>query len=292
MSVCSFVKRGAVGVSERTAWQSGQTPTGVPGFDGRSAGGERAVKSGRRFDSAHLHQQSLPLAQAQRLARILTRRLEPACARIEVAGSIRRGKAWVGDVELVCIPRAGGQLDALLARLEREGDEGGRRIYRSRAFLEERLAGLGLPFVHTTDVRRWGERYKRFYVWASRQYGIVAVDLFVATRENWGAIYAIRTGPGDFSQALVTHLKCCTPYRQQDGQVVVQATGAVVPVYEEADYFALAGLPVIPPERRTVAELRRALAEARRAGLRPAPAPDLRDAPDVGYPSGSQLTLW
>ena len=258
MSVCSFVKRGAVGVSERTAWQSGQTPTGVPGFDGRSAGGERAVKSGRRFDSAHLHQQSLPLAQAQRLARILTRRLEPACARIEVAGSIRRGKAWVGDVELVCIPRAGGQLDALLARLEREGDEGGRRIYRSRAFLEERLAGLGLPFVHTTDVRRWGERYKRFYVWASRQYGIVAVDLFVATRENWGAIYAIRTGPGD----------------------------------EEADYFALAGLPVIPPERRTVAELRRALAEARRAGLRPAPAPDLRDAPDVGYPSGSQLTLW
>ena len=267
---------------------------GVSGFDGQSAAGDRAVKSGRRFDSAHLHnehpQVGLPLEQAQRLARILARRLAPACARLEVAGSIRRGKAWVKDVELVAIPRAG-ELDALLARLEREGDEGGRRIYRSRAALEERLAGMGLPFVHVPDVRRWGERYKRFYVWSSRQHGIVAVDLFLATRDNWGAIFAIRTGPGDFSQALVTHLKSRTPYRQQDGQVVVQATGAVVPVPEEADYFALAGLPVIPPERRTVAELRRALAEARRAGMRPAPPPDLKSAPGVEYPSGGQLAL-
>lgn len=56
---------------------------GVSGFDGPSAAGDRAVTPGRRFDSAHLHQQpqvGLPLEQAQRLARILTRRLAPACA--------------------------------------------------------------------------------------------------------------------------------------------------------------------------------------------------------------------
>lgn len=265
---------------------------GVPGFDGRSAAGDRAMKPGRRFNSAHLHQQGLPLEQARQLARILMGRLEPACERIEIAGSIRRSKAWVKDVELVCIPKPGGQLDALLAMLEQRGDAGGRRIYRSRAYLEERLAGLGLPFVHTPDVKRWGERYKRFYVWSSKQYGIVAVDLFVATEANWGAIYTIRTGPGDFSQALVTHLRERTPYRQQDGQVVVQATGAVVTVYEEEHYFALAGLKFIPPERRTVAEFRRALAEARRDGLRPAPPPELPAQDGAGYAGNTQLTLF
>jgi DNA polymerase/3'-5' exonuclease PolX len=227
---------------------------------------------------------------AQRLAHALADALATACARIEIAGSIRRGKAIVKDVELVCIPRAG-ELDALLARLERQGTEDGRRIYRSRQVLEEALAAQGQPFVHAPDVRRWGARYKRFYVYVNPRHGIVAVDLFLATRDNWGAIYTIRTGPGDFSQALVTHLKTRTPYRQQDGQVVVGATGAVVPVPEEADYFALAGLPVIPPERRTVAELRRALAEARRAGLRPAPPPDLPAGGGSEYACGVQLAL-
>lgn len=273
-------------MSESRGKRGGQ---GVSGVDGQSAAGDRAAKPGRRFDSAHLrhvHHEGVPLGVGQRLAEALRAELAPACARVEVAGSIRRGKAQVKDVELVCIPRAG-ETDRLLARLEREGEAGGRGIFRSRAALEEELAARGLPFVHAPDVRRWGARYKRFYVYAHPRYGIVAVDLFVATRENWGAIYTLRTGPGEFVQALVTHLKQHTPYRQQDGQVVVQATGAVVPVCEEADYFALAGLPVIPPERRTVPELRRALAEGRRQG----PAPDLKSAPEREYPSGGQLTL-
>lgn len=212
----------------------------------------------------------MPLEQAQLLAQSLASTLEPGCLRIEVAGSIRRGKAFVRDIELVCVPKPSGRLDLLLLTLEREGI-GGQRIYRSRAYLEESLASQNRPFVHAPDVKRWGERYKRFYVWVNEQPGIMAVDLFLTTPQSWGAIFTIRTGPGDFSQALVTHLKHNTPYRQQDGQVVVQATGEVVAVYEETDYFALAGLPFIPPERRTVAEFRRALAAARREGLQPVP---------------------
>jgi DNA polymerase/3'-5' exonuclease PolX len=75
--------------------------------------------------------------------------------------------------------------------------------------------------------------------------------------DNWGAIFAIRTGPSDFSKALVTHIKYRTPYRQVDSALVRQFSGEVVPVPEEADYFRLAGLPWIAPERRTVAEMRR-----------------------------------
>lgn len=45
------------------------------------------------------------LEQAQRLAQQLVVDLEPACERIEVAGSIRRQRSQVKDIELVVIPR-------------------------------------------------------------------------------------------------------------------------------------------------------------------------------------------
>ncbi len=47
----------------------------------------------------------MPLAPARRLAEALVRELEPACERIEIAGSIRRGADHVGDLELLAIPR-------------------------------------------------------------------------------------------------------------------------------------------------------------------------------------------
>jgi DNA polymerase/3'-5' exonuclease PolX len=216
----------------------------------------------------------LPLAVAEMLAAKLVERLAPGCARIQVAGSVRRRKETVKDVELVCIPKCEervipgqatlfgqaaplhreqvDQLDQTLEQLLATDD---RPIFRSRRDL---LAAMGRPVGDGRDVRRWGERYKRFYLWANDRYGIVAVDLFLATVDNWGAILAIRTGPGDFSKALVTHIRYETPYQQQDGVLVRKDTGEVVPVPKEEDYFRLAGVPFIEPQRRTVAELRRA----------------------------------
>jgi DNA polymerase/3'-5' exonuclease PolX len=103
-----------------------------------------------------------------------------------------------------------------------------------------------------------GRALQRFHLWSNDRYGVVAVDLFLATVDNWGAILAIRTGPGDFSKALVTHIKYKTPYQQRDGVLVRQVSEEVVPVREEADYFRLAEVPWIAPEGRSVAALRRA----------------------------------
>ena len=49
--------------------------------------------------------QPVPLAAARAVAAALRELLEPACARVEIAGSIRRRKAKVGDLELVASPR-------------------------------------------------------------------------------------------------------------------------------------------------------------------------------------------
>ena len=39
---------------------------------------------------------------------------------------------------------------------------------------------------------------------ADPEYDTITLDLFVATRETWGYILALRTGPAEFSKRLVT----------------------------------------------------------------------------------------
>ena len=52
-----------------------------------------------------------PLAAAEAVAHELRGLLAPFCARIEVAGSIRRRRSTVGDIELLAIPRMDAQRD-------------------------------------------------------------------------------------------------------------------------------------------------------------------------------------
>lgn len=51
-----------------------------------------------------MHQERIPLQQALKLAEKIMAELAPCCARIEIAGSIRRGLPTVGDIDIVCLP--------------------------------------------------------------------------------------------------------------------------------------------------------------------------------------------
>lgn len=44
------------------------------------------------------------LAQAKSVAQEIVARLKPHCQPSEVVGSIRRGKSWVRDIDIVLIP--------------------------------------------------------------------------------------------------------------------------------------------------------------------------------------------
>ena len=46
-----------------------------------------------------------PYSQVLPIAESLVEKLRPACERIEIAGSLRREKAMVGDIEIVAVPR-------------------------------------------------------------------------------------------------------------------------------------------------------------------------------------------
>jgi len=125
------------------------------------------------------------------IANELVEILRPGCERIEIAGSIRRGKVNPKDIEIVAIPRFTEDADR-----DMFGNEyNPRRVNWLEANIFTALeTGWGFDIA----VRRNGSHYKRLM-----HHSGIACDLFITDARRWGAIYTIRTGPGQFSQMLV-----------------------------------------------------------------------------------------
>ena len=184
----------------------------------------------------------IPLADAEALARGLLDELRSACVRVEIAGSIRRRRPDVGDIEIVAIPRMDSEPWGLIEGMVRPVNR-----------LEERCALLRgpdglLPRLDERGRACWGERLKRA-TWRG-----FAADLFsVVAPAQWGAILAIRTGSAEFSRRLVTSKlhggMMPSHLRVKDG-ALWRRDGEMVPTPEEADVFAAIGLAWIPPEAR------------------------------------------
>lgn len=184
----------------------------------------------------------IPLAQAARLAEEVAWLLDPCCLRREIAGSVRRRKPHVGDIEIVAIPRLG---EPMLDLFGNESGDGPDLLDRHvRQLLEDGMFAARPDINGHTAV---GTRYKRLL------YRDAPLDLFTATEANWGQILAIRTGPGLFSKQLMSS-------RLQGGwlPVGVRSEGgqmwrgkAALEMPEEADVFALVGATVLEPWRRT-----------------------------------------
>lgn len=180
----------------------------------------------------------LPYKQALPLAEKIARELAPVTAKIEIAGSLRRKKAQIGDIEIVCIP---------LTQVNLFGDPGG-------SLLDPELEYL-IQEGRIIRGDKWGLKYKKFYVPARPELSIpeVPVDLFITTAPEWGYTFTIRTGPSDFSRS------CVTP-KQQGGYLpghlrVAEcrlwegATALETP--EERDFLEALGVGWIEPEFRS-----------------------------------------
>lgn len=184
--------------------------------------------------------------------------LRPVCEMVMIAGSLRRKTATVSDIEIVALPLvrevvAAGQIGLFDQALPTANEN----------LLDAKLAEMidrGLLRITPPpgwDARTaWGEKYRKLWIPTPTPDPLpaagawVQVDLFIADAKNWGAIATIRTGPGEFSQSLVTRIKDYTPYRQHEGYLVDMRTGKVVPVADEREYFLLAGVQWVEPEQR------------------------------------------
>lgn len=159
----------------------------------------------------------------------------PACERAGIAGSLRRGKDEVKDLEIVALPRWGHdlfeqltpdaptELDAVLARL----------------MFEKRLT-LG---------SKNGRRYKQLVV---NPLGI-KLDLFIVLPPvQYGVQLVIRTGPASFSKRFVTPRKwgglLPSHLKVRDGAIWNKEYSLETP--DEASVFAILGIEWIDPEDR------------------------------------------
>jgi DNA polymerase/3'-5' exonuclease PolX len=202
----------------------------------------------------------LPWREARTLAVELCRELEPFCERIRIAGSIRRRKPLVKDIELVVVPK----LESTATDLFGE-------TTATRDLLHERLTAMleSGEIEHRLDKNgrpAFGRAMKRI------RYQGFAVDVFTATPETWGVTFVIRTGSAEFSTRIVTAqriggllpddmlVRGWQVWRTLDGSPVPVAHEAradypitrlaPIPTREEAHVFEAIGLEWVRPEDR------------------------------------------
>lgn len=177
-----------------------------------------------------------PLEAAQAVADALVTLLAPECERIEVAGSVRRKKPTVGDVEILFIPKR--DKDLL----------GESSTARTDAIFREILAtGVIAKRPSKSGAFAWGEMNKLgIHVGTG-----IPVDFFTATEANWFNYLVCRTGPAESNMKIATIARGegwkWSPY---GAGFTSRLTGGIWPVESEEAVFEFVGLPFLPPERR------------------------------------------
>lgn len=187
--------------------------------------------------------------------------------RWEVAGSLRRGLAQVGDIDHVLIPKmievpgpglfgAPVEVNACWRALDRLVSEG-TSIDDLGELDEEAIAmsGTGLEAWSVTKAIRetkngprtcWGEKHRAVVF-----RGCVH-ELYLAEASTWGSVLLIRTGPAAFSQWMVTELRRYG-MKHEGGRVIDTrkvSEEAVIEVPAEEVLFELVGIRYREPAHR------------------------------------------
>jgi DNA polymerase/3'-5' exonuclease PolX len=185
--------------------------------------------------------------------------LQPACHRLEIAGSLRRGKDEVKDIELVGLPIWDG--DPLKSK------KVGHSLLDGILMEEQMLGKLRLD----EAVKRDGMKYKRLILTSCPD---IVIELFLANAANYGNTLLIRTGSAAWNQLFVTqrlkggllpnHLFHKDGYLWRKVQRVKggQIDSVMLKCPTEEALFEYAGLPMTKPCDRceeTAKWLRRSL---------------------------------
>lgn len=154
----------------------------------------------------------MELERALKVASEVVKRLSPYCSRIEIAGSIRRKKPWVNDIDLVLIPDDLWNFHAEVKKLG-QVKVGGNKIMRV-------MAG----------------RYQ--------------IDIYVADEVTWATLLLIRTGSVENNRRLATLAKKIGWRLAASGDGLFnESEERIAGDTEESIYQAL-GLPYQRPEQR------------------------------------------
>ena len=145
--------------------------------------------------------------------------LKPHCERIQIAGSVRREKPEVRDIEIVAIAKP----------------------YENRGFFTNGIA---------TVVNQWekvkGElpcKYTQRILPAG-----IKLDLFFATPDTWGFLLAIRTGSAEYSHKILADGWVAKGYHAK--KCILYCGHKIKKFREEKELFEFLGLGWVEPKDR------------------------------------------
>ena len=179
------------------------------------------------------------------LAKNIRLMLQPACERVEIAGSLRRMRSEINDIEIIAKPKAN-PFDQLHLRIvdlvsTHSLEHGPKSKDGRKAPCGPRYYRLAID-IHGGQQPTTLER--------------IQVDIFaVLPPADWGVIYTIRTGSAEFSHWLVTEA-FRHGFKVDQGQLWKIHRDEQpwrfekIPCPEERDFFTALGLSWVEPRDR------------------------------------------
>ena len=168
--------------------------------------------------------------QALGIAAEIVVQLKDCCEQCEIAGSMRRKKNEVHDIEIVCVPKQNPSA---------QGDLFAESFERSPWFVKAVLS-LGIKLK--------GDPNKGKYV--RMRHENIDIDIFIASPENYGLIKFIRTGSAEWVRKQFIEMNKNGFYRCKDGHLWQGSTMIETP--EEEDVFRTLQIRWTDPADREV----------------------------------------
>ena len=157
----------------------------------------------------------MKLKEAKIIAEKYLNELKPYCLKAKIAGSIRREKPEVKDIEIVCVPNIHQLINFCKKVNEWQKVKGEPTEKYTQRLLQENIK----------------------------------LDLFIATLDNWGLVYAIRTGSAEFSHKILACGWVKKGYHSRNG-ILYNRNNEAAFIREEKDLFELIGIDYIEPRLR------------------------------------------
>lgn len=157
----------------------------------------------------------MSLESAQIMAKEVLDVLAPYCEKAVVAGSIRRRRPWVNDIDLVLLPKSNDAwtLHAKIAKLFSTVKMSGAKILHAR-------------------------------------YKYAEADIYFATKENWATLLLIRTGSAENNIRLCTRAKERGWRLAASGDGLFNEKEERIAGDTELSIYQALGLPFQKPEER------------------------------------------
>ena len=154
----------------------------------------------------------MTLERAKKIADAVVKRLSLYCQRIQIAGSVRRRKLWVNDVDLLLIPKDLWNLHSELMKLG--------------------------------QLKMSGKKIMRVMV------GSTQVDIYIAEPETWATLLLIRTGSKENNIRLCSRAKDMGWHLAASGDGLFNEKGERIAGDSEISIYNALGLPFQRPGER------------------------------------------